>query len=985
MSSRPIDYATWTRGSVDRWLSSRGGEEPAALFSRATEAGAPSPAEERVYQRLKENARRKAQEAREAAQRVLDEVADPGDILEARRDETLPEHSAAIQRKLVPAGRKEDVGPLLNPVEALYQKAVRRHYAVEKTSARIGADKGPAHLDPGVVAELSAGHAARAEQFIEGKGGFRLTKDGGIEWTGNRSLAEILKPLGKGRLNELRRYLVARRVIELHARKASTGEGDMFPDVAEDRSILSGISEAAAQSEVAGAPPDVKQAAEEITALLDDALQYWAEAGGLSPEAVRVIREMNRAYVPFYRIFEGHDPAAKAGKLVLPAERGKALQAEQAVKRLVGSSRDILDPLVSTVDHIQRMIRAADLNRVGKTLVEAAAKNPDGAVGLVERVPTTGEAKATKEGDAIQKVAAAYDVEVTDEAAEAIDALSDRKLWFDNDRIRVWRNGKLEEYRVERSLAESLRALGPQDADVFQKLFTFPSKLLRGGVTKNPIFALHNFLRDTGDAAVQSRNGFRPFVDSAIGLAEAIRNGDLRKEWLAAGGGYATLAAGGVKGAESALRSIAPRTKAGTVIKTLRHPLEALSLLNRPFEEAARLGEYRRAKMAGKSATEAALDAARITTNFTVHGSSAFLWGILKASAFSNPALQGTDRAFRTVLAAPRGQKQTAALAGKAAVNVLFKGLLYVGGLSVLFGLLGDDDDEIKELRRTKAGAAWWFARVPGSEVIVRIPKPFLWGQLFGTGVEAALDRVRDENPVAFKEWRTQVLEMITDGAVPIPTPMKVGFELATNRSLFYKRPIVPRGLENVEGRYQYGPRTSETAKAVGRLTGLSPAKLEYGVGQIGGTLGREALRTGDAIARAGGDVEKPAARLGDLPLVGRAFASTPTTSSDSIGTFYDELKDVRSAVETARHLKKTDPEEWERRRPELRRKILLSRRYESVADQIGDIRKRIVKLEKRADLTADEKRTRIDGLIRRQTEIARRLVDRRLLEERER
>jgi hypothetical protein len=952
-------------------------EERGLRFSRT-----PSPAEERVYQRLKENARRKAQEAREAAQRVLDEVADPGDILEARRDETLPEHSAAIQRKLVPAGRKEDVEPLLRPVEALYQKAVRRHYAVEKTSERIGADQGPAHLDPGVIAELSAGHAARAEQMIEGKGGFRLDSKGGIEWTRNRSLAAILKPLGKGRLNELRRYLVARRVVELHARKASTGEGDMFPDVAEDRSILSGISEAAARSEVAGAPADVKQAAEEITALLDDALQYWAEAGGLSPEAVKVIREMNRAYVPFYRIFEGHDPAAKAGKLVLPAERGKALQAEQAVKRLVGSSRDILDPLVSTIDHIQRMVRAADLNRVGKTLVEAAEKDPGRAVGLVERVTPERGTKASAEGDAVQKVAKAYDVEVTNEAAEAIDALSDRKLWFDNDRIRVWRDGNLEEYRVERSLAESLRALGPQDADVFQKLFTFPSKLLRGGVTKNPIFALHNFLRDTGDAAVQSRNGFIPFVDSTIGLAEALRNGDLRQKWLAAGGGYATLAAGGVKGAESALKSIAPRTKAGTVIKTLRHPLEALSLLNRPFEEAARLGEFRRAKMAGKSDTEAALDAARITTNFTVHGSSAFLWGIFKASAFSNPALQGTDRAFRTILAAPRGQKQTAGLAAKAAVNVVFKGFLYVGGLSVLFGLLGDDDDEIKELRRTKAGATWWFARVPGSEVIVRIPKPFLWGQVFGTGVEAMLDRMRDENPLAFKEWRSQVLEMISDGAVPIPTPVKVGFELATNRSLFYKRPIVPRGLENVEGRYQYGPRTSETAKAAGRLTGLSPAKTEYAVGQIGGTLGREALRVGDTIARAGSGVEKPAARLGDLPLVGRAFATTPGGSTDSVETFYDELKEVRGAVETARHLKKTDPEEWERRRPELRRKILVSRRYEDTAARLNDLRKQIVKIEKRADLGAQEKRERIDSLMRKQTEVARRHVERRWLKE---
>lgn len=967
-----------------RALARRVGEErEEPRFSRPAPSPEQQAGERRLMQLMADDARRRAESAASAVRRVQEELADPGDILEARKDESLPEHSREIQGHIRPVGKKGDTEPLLNPLEATYQQVVRRHYALEKTSGRLGATSGEAHKDPGVVAELAAGHAARAEQFLVGNGGFRIGADGNPEWTGNRSLAQVLGTLGPGRLNELRRYLVARRAIELHHRsgpqKELVGEGE--------RTIFSGISEAAAQQEIAGAPEDVKTAAEEVTALLDDALRYWADAGGLSPKAVDVIRDLNRAYVPFYRIFEGKDPAKRSGRLVLPVQRGAALQAEQAVKKMFGSGRNILDPLVAVSDHIQRMIRAADLNRVGRSLVEAAALKPAEAEGLVEEVPQPGrDPAATREGQVVQDAAGGYGVDVTDEAASAISYLSDKKLTFANDRIRVWQDGKLKEWRVEKSIGEALRALGPEDVSLARTLLSLPAKALRAGVTKNPIFALHNFLRDTGDAGVQSRNGFRPLLDSVIGLREAIRDGNLRREWLAAGGGYATLSGGGIRGAEAALKEVAPKTKLQSVLRTVRHPLDALALLNRPFEEAARLGEYRRAREKGKSATEAALDSARVTTNFTVHGTDAFWWGLVKASAFVNPAIQGTDKAFRSVLEAPRGQKPSVRAATAAAANVVFKGLLHVGTLSALFYLLADDDDEIKELRRTKQGALWWFVRVPGTEVIARFPKPFLWGQVFGTGVEAVLDRSRGENPRAYKEWRREVLKMISDGVMPIPTAVKTGFELALNRSTFFQRPIVTRSLEGVEPRYQANPSTSQLARKAGDLFNVSPAKIEYGVGAVGGTLGREALRAGDVFLKKD-DVSGPTSRPGDLPLVGRAFARTPDLSSDATETFYDELTEVRKAVSTMKLLEKQDPAEARKRRPEYRRALLASKRYEDAAEFLSDTRKLIEKTRKKPDavLSREEKRKKIDSLVTRMNLYARRLVDKRLLEERER
>jgi GGDEF domain-containing protein len=972
-----LDVRTYKSGDADsrREAVESLSAERDLRFSRTS-----SSAEDRIYDSMMARARARATAAAEATKRVQAELEDPGDVMEARRDPNLPAHSNEIQNHIRPYGPRETVKGLLNPVETLYQQLIRRHFAVEKAGGAMGTDKGPAHRDPGVVAELAAGHSARAEQMIAGSGGFRNGADGNIEWTGNRSLESVLGDLGPGRLNELRRYLVARRAIELHHRTPPQQE----LGATQERTIYSGITEAAAQQEVAGAPQDIKAAAEQVTALLDDALRYWADAGGLSPAAVDVIRDMNRAYVPFYRIFEGKEPQ-KQGRLVLPAKRGVALQSEQAVKTIFGSQRDILDPLVAVADHIQRMIRAADLNRVGKTLVEAAALNPEGAFGLVEEVSSgRGTAEGvTNEGKALQDAAINFGVEVDDEAASALSFLSDKKLSYADDRIKVWQGGKLKEYRVAREIGESLRALGPEEATFFSKAVTFPAQLLRAGVTKNPIFQLHNFLRDTADASVQTRNGFVPVLDSIRGFKEALRDGSLRREWLAAGGGFATISGGGLKGAEKTIREIAPRTRTQSVLRTVIHPLDALSIFGRPFEEAARLGEFRKARLAGKTDTEAALDAARVTTNFTVHGADAKFWWLAKASAFTNPAIQGADKAFRTILEAPRGETQSAGRIGRAAAAVAVRGLLNVSLLSAVLYALNYDDKEIEELRKTKSGAVWWFMRVPGTQVILRFPKPFLWGQMFGTGMESMADKARGTDPDAMKRWRDEVLEMLTDNVFPIPTPFKEFNAQTFNFDPFFKRPIVPRGLEGAEPEMQVQPRTGETARQLGRAINYSPAKIEHAVGGLGGTLSREALKLSDSFLRDPGS-SPPERHLSELPLVGRAFATGGTTGTYSIERFWREMDAVRTAKTTLREKMKSDPKGARLYAKEKATQLQAFSTYESTSERLGDLRKSIEAVRKAPDsrFAPAEKTRRIDALQARMNDLAKRTIERNLLEE---
>ena len=92
----------------------------------------------------------------------------------------------------------------------------------------------------------------------------------------------------------------------------------------------------------------------------------------------------------------------------------------------------------------------------------------------------------------------------------------------------------------------------------------------------------------------------------------------------------------------------------------------------------------------------------------------------------------------------------------------------------------------------------------------------------------------------------------------------------------------------------------------------------------------------------------------------------------------------MRKAVSTMKLLRKQDPEEARRRTPEYRRALLAERVYEATAERLSNLRKEIERTNKAPDsrFSREEKRRRVDALAVRMTELARRVVDRRMLEE---
>jgi hypothetical protein len=201
-------------------------------------------------------------------------------------------------------------------------------------------------------------------------------------------------------------------------------------------------------------------------------------------------------------------------------------------------------------------------------------------------------------------------------------------------------------------------------------------------------------------------------------------------------------------------------------------------------------------------------------------------------------------------------------------------------------------------------------------QILIRYPKPFSAGMIFGTLPERMLDQFYAEKPDAFKGFIPSMFEQSAGNLMPSATvPM---WEQSTNKSMMTGRNIVPAPLEGGLPEYEYTPYTTELAKAIGRnlaaIPGVrdmslskgggftagvasgaaramtSPAMIENYVRGWTGPLGMTIFTALDKAGVAVGLLPKQdhaPSGLSDIPVV-RAFVARHPGSSQAVQDFYD-------------------------------------------------------------------------------------------------
>lgn len=690
----------------------------------------------------------------------------------------------------------------LNPLKDLVEQVER------ETGERISFDD-----NPYMQAWLARGWVGKAETLIEH----------GVPEYKIPAFKDILKDIGKNEHKDFSAYLVALHDLDLHKnqQKATFSYN-------EDAAVLGKHAE----------NERFQKAAKEIYKYQDYLLKMLVKEGMLTVKAYHTMRKMYPHYIPFFR-----DMSDVNMQSFLSGGKG-FIDVSSPVKRLKGSTRDIIDPLESIVKNTFQFYNAVERNHVGRTFAKLADKKGMGQI--VERV----------KGD---------------------------KAKTDNT-FNVWENGEKVTYETTPELIETMRMLDKEKSNMFVKLFSYPANWLRAGATLSPEFILRNPVRDMIGAAIYSKHGFIPIVDTFKGLSMYLKKGQTYWEYKKSGAAHAAMVSLDRDYLGGQLRDIMKRESKFT--KLIKNPIEALRAMSEATEMATRLAEYDNARkgytglgsrLFGKerkplSAREAALESRDITLDFSRRGTHTKRFN--QAVAFFNATIQGADKMARAFKEDPRG--------------MTVKTMLYITLPSVMLWFMNKDDERYQEIPQWEKDTFWI---IPGKENMYRIPKPFEAGVLFGTAFERMLQYMDDEKngrkSVGFKGFG----ERVYDSLMPsfMPTAVIPIYEAMSNHSFFRQRNIIPQSQENLPARLQYGANTSEVAKFVGDKINVSPYIVDNTIRGYGGGLAGLGLSGIDAVS--GAKENNASKKWYEAPGL-RGFTTAPYQSSNSVQRVYDDYKE---------------------------------------------------------------------------------------------
>lgn len=646
-------------------------------------------------------------------------------------------------------------------------------------------------------------------------------------------------------------YLVARHQLEIQAQRP-------------EYKGPSSQSDAAAM--VQNAPRQFEALARDVYAYNDNLMRIAVDGGMVSRELYSELKAKYPNYVSMARDFA--EEAAGGG--LFGTGRGFA-NVRSVIKKLTdeGSTRTVVSPLESMARNTYITLNLVERNRVGRTFAEMA--NERGSGKFVEAVQGAGDANKSI--------------------------------------FTVWIKGERKAFQTTPDVYRAIMSVNQEGANFITKLLSAPAGWLRAGATLSPDFIVKNVTRDALSAAIYSKVGFVPGIDSLKGVAKILGDEKLYYEYKASGAMMSTL---------TAMDRQNMAKKIEQIIKNKRNynPLDILRAINDLGESATRIAEYANVRAKGGSVLEATIAAKDVTIDFSRAGSFGKQYN--KVTAFFNAAVQGTDRLARAFREDPLQTSQRIAL--------------YITAPSVVLWMYNHDDVRYQELPRYQRDLFWViptgekltrekFNRLLASgkskeEILaaagplIRIPKPFEVGILFGSGAERMLDWAYLHDKAGVREWAKSAWQGFTPNLIPTAAvPM---LEWNDNYSQFMERPIIPLREQKLPAHMQYGPQTSEVSKTIGKATDTSPRKVENTIRGYTGGLGGAVL--GGIDMAVGANAGRPAQKWYEQPVV-RAAMIPAFRSPESVRQFYEKNQEQQGKYNELRQTGKVpvgfDPKQF--------------------------------------------------------------------------
>ena len=746
----------------------------------------------------------------------------------------------------------EDVRKREGPMKVLYEDKPRKKTWFNRVYESMFAEDDAIHRAVGLV-ETKLGRKLRPDESAAIASTLYRGRSAKVERVLDKELAPIVDGMSKVDLKALDQYMIA-KFYASNAMKPDGTKGKISNAGLE----RAGINPGAVEAVLAEGTVKFDAKAKAITALLDRYLDK------LRPEDAAAIRAAVPDYIPMLT------DLGKPIEVLLRKKAGKTA-ADPYKEWVQESAQNVKSPLANVVRNIEAIERYVASEEIVTRLH-----------GMAKKIGYEGIMRPVKRGH-------------KPESRHAM------------------RVGK-KLYEVDPEIAEALQRI--QDGGinpVVEAVFAKAARMLRLGATGTPEFALKNFLRDANASWIYSKYGMNP-MDLLSGMADVLGNTERYKRYKESGAAHIAMTEMDMTGKFNQIQSLSQGRRAAMLKQIPRHPIEALKLLGSLTENAVRMaeqlaGERGLSKLSGVNklaATERgkeqlASDVRDLTIDFARMG---YLGRQINAIVpFFNAHLQGMDKLARSL-----NFKKDPALASRTAM----KAMATITAPSIALLLANREDPRWAKIPAWQKNAFWIIMPTNGHGPIIKIPKPFELGMIFGSIPERFIEYVLNEGDPAEVDAIKEVFgSMVPGHDIAAIKPL---VEIWANKNKFTGAPIVSRRLGKLKPELQIKPTTSRTAQMLADAMGWfpegavgdvvkSPVKVEHLIRGYTGGVGRYATGATDlAIGALAGAEPIPRPDEGwydKYPI--RAFTiQHPTAGSARVSRFYEMLDDVTEVRESA-------------------------------------------------------------------------------------
>jgi hypothetical protein len=654
-------------------------------------------------------------------------------------------------------------------------------------------------------------------------------------------------------------------------------------------------------------------------------LDFNVEAGSLTKEKAAELKSIS--YVPFYRVAASGDVQLLVDKEHIV--RIGNIKDEPQLQALIGDNKHIMPIFSSAVQNTFMLTDMALRNQAVKESAFALHK-----IGIASMIR---EGKGPSSPDTVRFKVKGKDWYAT----------------IDTDM-----------YGIPASLIikgmEGIKTTLP----AVVKLMGIPADILRKFVTRNPVYAVRQVVRDPLNAWLTTGTDAVPVLSSMKELASMVAGrSTVERELMEAGAISSNVFSGDQRDMSKFLRDI---TAGKSGWEKAIAKLDAIALQG---DAATRAVVYKDSLAKGMTKQQALLRTLE-SMNFSRRGLSPSMQALSVMIPFFNAQIQGLDVLYRAYTGNMPFSEQL-----KIKQKMISRGLLMAAGTWAYAAMMSED--EAYKRAKPEERYANWFLYVPGIKEPVRVPIPFELGYLFKALPEAVYNMaVNDEKASKALGGMYKLLEQ--SNPFSLPQAVKPLTEAVLGKS-FFGGDIESQREKNILATDRYRETTTELSKMLGKVTGIagvSPITLDYLMRGYTGPLGIALVSLANPIlnTEVKADVAEPTLKMSKTPFIGGLFQ--PVEGRGTLDEAYDRMTEIKQTKGTYNDMvEKGNRAEAKAFAQENANLLALASTSGAVQKYLGEITKQERIIRASPELTTEQMDERLEKLDKMKTEYARKFI----------